>query len=205
MKISINSVYIISALILSGMILFVSMARASLEIMAAGHNTEKVRVKPVEYLVKDSSGSSQMQIYKLPEVRTLPSSPFYGLKKVRDFLWINYTHDQIKKSKVVLLIADKKIAETMVLIGKNKNNLALDTSIEAIEKLKYAACLNSSIKTNSVETNQVQKQIISAGYTYIKVLDSMSQDKNIDVKKYQNTITDLKNWHEEQKRNTLEN
>ena len=47
--------------------------------------------------------------YDLPFSGMLPDSPFYIIKKARDHVHIFFTRDHIKKSELLLQVADKKI------------------------------------------------------------------------------------------------
>lgn len=110
-------------------ILFVSISRASLEIATSIDNRETLRKIPIE------CGDF---IYKLPHARTLPTSKIYFLKRFRDWLWLNFTSEAKGKSEVALFIADKKMAEALRLFELGENKIALETSLEAVNKLKYA-------------------------------------------------------------------
>lgn len=160
----------IVALIFAFFILFVSIARAGLEIASSRDLNREVRKMEIEVEVK-----GERFVYKFPQARTLPDDPMYFFKRVRDFLWLNFAGNAVSKSDVALFIADKKMAEAQVLLSKNKVELALTTSREALNKLKYARSIHYT------------DQIYRAGWAYEKILYN-----------YKQKIQELDEWNQGQ-------
>ena len=153
-----NLIYTILALGVAFFILFVSIARAGLEIASSKDLNLEVRKMEVEV-----EASGQRFTYKFPQARTLPDDPIYSFKRIRDFLWLNFSGSVINKSDVALFIADKKMAEVQALLSKGKIELALATSRDALNKLKYARSIHP--------TDQNYK----AGFAYAKILENYNQ------------------------------
>lgn len=72
-------------------------------------------------------------VYQLPYPGILPDHPLYILKQIRDKLLIFLTRDLSKKSELLLLISDKKIAMSLQLAKKGKEKLAIQT-VEGAEE-----------------------------------------------------------------------
>jgi hypothetical protein len=96
---------------------------------------------------KTSSASS----YMLPYPGILPDNPLYKIKLLRDKIWIAITKDPVKKSRLYLLFADKKIAAAKALAQKNEftlaRNIALKGENEFTELTFYYK--NNSIKPDT--------------------------------------------------------
>jgi hypothetical protein len=160
--------------------------------MIKDNDENKLRVKPVEFTISNANGI-QTYTYKLPEVKTLPDDPLYFAKQIRDYLWVQFSPNQVEKSEILLLLADKKMTETTTYQEENKFNLALDTSEEAINKLKYADRTISNIKNKTINVLELEKQITMAGCAYKKILQSINNN-NINEAKYQQIFEDLDQW-----------
>lgn len=167
-----NFIFTLLAGFMAIFILFVSIARAGLEIASSKDLNREFRKMEIEVEARGEKFT-----YKLPQARTLPDDPAYIFKRIRDWLWINFAANALEKSDIALFIADKKMAEAQVMLSRNKTELALSTSREAINKLKYARSLNKS------------DQIYHAGWAYAKILQNYNQK-----------IQELDQWNEKQEK-----
>ncbi len=70
--------------------------------------------------------------------RIAPDSPLWSLKAVRDRIWIAATFNSLKKSEVLLLMADKRIQQAQVLFETDKTSLGVSTLTKAEKYLKEA-------------------------------------------------------------------
>jgi len=162
-------------LILGGVILYISIARGSLDLMIKDEKENELRKVPIVSEFVDESGNSIKMNYKLPETRTLPSSPFYFLKEIRDYLWVSFTKNQLDKCRVLLLIADKKMEEVMLMNQQGlEKQIIVGTTIEAIDKLKLASEGLKSGRLNGIEKETIFNQIIQAKYAYKEIIKSLS-------------------------------
>ncbi|MFA5750091.1 MAG: DUF5667 domain-containing protein [Candidatus Shapirobacteria bacterium] len=161
-------------------ILYISFIRASLEKVNDDEKYDKLRKIPISLQLENREGILEKDCYKLPETRTLPDSPFYILKKLRDELWIKFSNNQLNKVKIMLLIADKKMEEAIMLNQKNSNkNLVMKTSQEAVEKLKSVEELVLNMETGDIEVQKIDQRIKTANLAYKKIIDSFElNDKN---------------------------
>jgi hypothetical protein len=201
---NLNKGYSLLALILGMAVLFVSVSRASIDLLAQEGNELKVRIEPIEFTIYHSDGSTEPVTYKVPEVNTISSNPFYGFKKLRDYLWLMFSKGNVNKAKVALLIADKKISESVQLINSNESKLALEAGVEALDKLKYADSQIAAAPEAETEKSQINNMIYQAGFAYRQVMSTMEGEFEIDREKLKNIIDDLDEFNE-QKRKEKEN
>ena len=199
-----SAIYAVVALTLGFGVLFVSLARASLQIWAFEDTEHQLRTKPIEFVITHSDGSTESGNYKLPEIKTLPTSPLYGVKTARNYLWMSLTRGQIDKGKMALLIADKKMTEAQILIETGKSKSGLESSADAIDKLKYAYTVIRDAKSDDIERDQLKSQIIKAGHAYAEVIkkseSKLTEDNNAE---YEKIIKDLEKWNEEREQEKM--
>lgn len=182
------------------MVLGISLARASLEILAQELNSDKIGNNPFSFVIDYGDGQTEVGSYKLPEVATLPTNPMYGLKRVRDYFWLLLSRG-VNKNKLALLMADKKVEETRQLWRMNKNDEALTAGNEAMDKLEYANQLVLASGDNTDQNKQIAKQIYMAGFAYNEVFKLGSNAFDLDAQKYQQLINRNEEWNKTQKEN----
>lgn len=154
------------------------MARGSLDLMIKDEKENELRKIPIKSEFVDSNGVIVKIDYKFPETRTLPSSPFYSLKKVRDYLWISFTKNQLDKCRVLMLVADKKMGEVVLMNQQNvEKQLLVGTTIEAIDQLKLASEGLMKNQLNEVEKESILKQINQAKYVYQEIIKTLKIDE----------------------------
>lgn len=192
-----NTLYAVMAMVVGVFVLFVSLSRASMQIWANEDKENKLRIKPVDFTINYQNGATESSSYKMPEVRTLPNNPIYGFKEARDSIWMGMTNGKLEKGKMALLLADKKMMEAKILFTNNEGKLALESSSEAIDKLKYAYSEIQRAEKN-IETSKVKMQIFKAGYAYAELLKQAESSISAENKtEYKQNINDLNNWNEE--------
>jgi hypothetical protein len=197
--------YITVSVFLGMMILVISIARAGLEIMAAEGTGEGLRNDPIKFDIVNDLGDKEEFSYKLPEPGMLPNNPFYGFKKIRDFLWMKFSVGNIKRAGVELLVADKKMAEAKKLFGDNKGEAGLGASQEALDTLKLAERSISGVNEETAESKQIRSQVYKAGFAYRAILKTAENSFEMDVEKYNQLIKELDDWNQEQKSQGAEN
>lgn len=69
--------------------------------------------------------------YDLPYAGMLPDNPLFFLKNMRDKILEFATRDQLKKARLYLLFADKRIRMAIELSEKSKWELAITSVVEA--------------------------------------------------------------------------
>ncbi|MDD4938028.1 MAG: DUF5667 domain-containing protein [Candidatus Shapirobacteria bacterium] len=164
----------VSFLLLGLVILYISISRASLEMMISDEKKNNLRKIPIETEMINRDGNWEKISYKFPETRTLPSSPFYFIKKIRNYLWISFTKNSNNKGQILLLLADKNIEEVILMSDqKADKQIIIKTTIEAIDKLKLASTELKKDQSNQIENQQIQTQINQATYVYKKIIESL--------------------------------
>ena len=78
-------------------------------------------------ILADASEPEPSIDYDLPYSGMLPDSPFYIIKKARDHIHVFFTRDHIKKSELLLKVADKKVSMAQQLADKEKWDLVVET------------------------------------------------------------------------------
>ena len=185
-------------LMLAMIILFVSLARASLTITIRKEKENILGKVPVRLLIKDENGGVELSFYYLPEVRTLPISPFYKIKKLRDYLWISFCRQKNEKVKMALLLADKKIAEAQILFINGYPEMAMSAAKDGVRGLEHAGWLWDGLEKNGQMV--LGEKIYKAGLAYEKVLVRAEGTVDVDQEEYRQVIRQLKAWNEKQKK-----
>ena len=177
-------------------ILTVSLARAGAEIMTKNGSLEEMGKKEIKVVIGD-----KLVVYKLPETGMLPSNPLYIIKRVRDHLWLVFSGG-LYKSKITLLLADKKAAEFGKLTGLGSTSLALESGNEAIDKLEYAYISSKNLNLSKVMRNQLLDQIYVAGYAYQQVFVLAKGGFTNNLESYNQLINRINEWNKKQERST---
>jgi len=162
----------IIVIVLAGGILGISFVRASLEKVNQDEVQNKLRKIPISFQIENKTGGTEKICYELPETRTLPDSPFYGLKNLRDELWVKFSPNDLERARLMLLLADKKMEEAIILNQRlGKNNLVTKTSQEAVKKLKSANDLVSAMNGKDIEVQKIEQNIETAAVVYKKLIN----------------------------------
>ena len=183
-------------------VLFLSLTRASLEIVATDNDAGELKKDPINITIVYSDGKIEETSYKLPEVNTLPNHPFYGFKQLRDWLLLTFTSCPFNKAKLILLFADKKIAESRQLFNNNQPQAALQAAQEGISQLQKAQTTLDSVVSTVENRNQIldlNNETFKAGFSYRQVLGSKASTFDLDSQAYQGIIKTLDDWNETQK------
>ena len=190
----------LAVVVLSLMILFVSVARAGLTLMAQDGGMEVLKSEEIKFLKIFGDGETLAGTYKLPEPGMLPSNILYGFKQLRDYLWIVLSKGN-DKVKLVTLMADKKVAEFADLTANGQRDMAIESGNGAIDKLEYASKLAGEINGVDAQSKQIKTQILWAGLAYGEVFRRSEQDYQIDSEKYTKLLTRIDDWNKEQEKN----
>lgn len=194
---SINLGLVILSLIAAIGIMFVSVSRVSIQMTKEEEDMDKLRKTEVDFMIVNADSTTEPSSYKFPESRTTAANPFYGFKQVRDSLWMSLSQGNLNKCKTALLISDKKMVEADILWRDGNWLKALETSKDAIDKLKYADSLVSPALDD--QQKQVQWEIIKAGYAYREMMEKGRDTFGLDVDRYQKLINEIENWNESQR------
>lgn len=164
-------------ILLSILILYISFIRAGLERIRENKNYDKLRNVPISFQLKNSLGQLDSYCYNLPESRTLPDSPLYLIKNLRDEFWVKFSKDSIEKANILLLISDKKLEEAIKLEKKGRENLANDTVKDAILKLERSKKIVKSLDQKDIEVMKMNTKIEEAERVYKYLINYLELDK----------------------------
>jgi hypothetical protein len=96
--------------------------------------------------------------YALAYPGILPDNTLYSLKMIRDTILLFFTRDQVKKSQLHLLFADKQIGMGKSLWEKGKDDLAGVSFVESQNHfLRSMQALESYKKTHNIPPGVVDK------------------------------------------------
>lgn len=184
------------------LILFVSISRASLSILAQESISDKIAVNIVEFEIVQADGAVVSASHRLPEVNMLPNETFYGFRKIRDWMWLFFSRGELNKSKISMLLADKKIAEVIVMADKENNvengKLIIEASQEALDRLKYTDNLISQSSQNEDEWRQLHKQCYTAGLAYRAVLGKLENNMGEFTPDLNTILNEIDEWNKKQ-------
>jgi len=168
---------ILPAIFLSIIILTVSVIQASWAKLADDGNYDRFRINPIEFEIENSQGEKKEIVYNLPQISQVPGDFFYPLKRARDGLWLKLSekNSQIEEGRMYLLLADKKIAELLILSQRVSNfNKMLACTQESVAYLEKAGKLSLEM-SNIVEGRKIGEKVKMAKYFYSQVLESIGQ------------------------------
>lgn len=190
------------ALLLFGVvILTLSLIRTGLII--AQENGDDVKRNEIWFVATDKFGNKESKSYKLPEVRTLPDSMFYGFKRVRDYLWLAFSSGT-DRAKIAILMADKKVTEYQKLVENGNGQLAVEAGIEAVDKLKYVDDLISKITPQNDQTKEIHQRVLQAGLAYREIFAKEKENFQLVDGGYANLISTTDEWNKQQEEKRFE-
>lgn len=160
-------------------IIYISFVRAGLERVKENKNYDKLRNIPISFQSKNYLGGLENHCYKLPETRTLPDSPWYFIKNLRDELWVNLSKNPLEKANILLLTADKKLEEAIRLDKKGRENLANETVKDAILKLEKSKIIVESLDQKDIEVMKMSTKIDEATRVYKYLIDFLQLNNEV--------------------------
>jgi len=161
-------------LVLGLVVLYISISRASLEMLIEDEKSNRLRKVPFESQIMNDEEEIERMVHKMPESRTLPCSPFYGVKKMRDFLWISFSKNDMERIKLLLVIADKQMNEVLLMEEKGiDEELLTETMIEAANKLKLASEYLDKISDKNLEKERIKRQINQSRNVYKEIVEKI--------------------------------
>jgi hypothetical protein len=132
----------------------------------------------------------------------LPNETFYGFRKIRDWMWLFFSRGELNKSKISMLLADKKMAEVIVMANKENNvkngKLIIEASQEALDRLKYTDNLISQSSQNEDEWRQLHKQCFTSGLAYRAVLGKLENNMGEFTPDLNTILNEIDEWNKKQ-------
>ncbi len=188
----------VAVLMLGVMILTVSVARAGWEIWASDENKEIPSSNIVDFTAVFSNGETSPGTYKYPKSKIKPDDAWYGMKKLRDLLWLSFSKG-LTKVNLAVVQADKNMSDCIELRNEGKYDRAIEAGNEAMDKLEYADKLIYETQSVDAQTKQLHYQIFWAGYAYKTTLEKMENSfQSINTDKYPKLIKRIDDWNKKQ-------
>ena len=189
-------------LFLALIILFTSLILGGFDKLKQDIKTNSLRTFPVGYIKEIGDGQKISMVYKVPESNIMPNEPLYLLKKFRDNLWIILSKTPKEKSELYLLMADKRMYETIQLIKKQENDdLVLETLADSVYNLEKAKETLGKENKKDIEFFKIDLRINQAGLAYEDILKSI----NYKNEKLNPIINELENWNQKNKEHLEKN
>ena len=119
------------------------------------------RTAEVRYVFSQSSTNTsptkQMEEIKIDYVfpfpgRVLADSPLWPIKVLRDKFWILVTTNSLKKAQLKLLLADKRLASSKILLARKKYDLAMSSLTKGEKYLEEAVLEEEKARKMGVDT-----------------------------------------------------
>lgn len=148
-------------------ILLGSMVKLSWDELNRAGGGEKLRVIPIIFEVEGADGSKIKGEYRIPPAGLLPSSPWYGIKFWRNWLWIKMSPEGVRRVEIMLLVADKSLSEAISLKKAGEDELAKETMVGARKSL--LAAREELEKIDSDKRGQLEFRLEQADLAYREV------------------------------------
>mgnify|MGYP000226896048 CR=1 FL=1 len=120
--------------------------------------------------------------YELPYPGILPDSPLYFLKAIRDNILAAFVSDPVKKSEYNLLMADKRLASSKLLVDYKKYDLAITTLSKSGNYFDKAIQQAAEIKRQGKNADATLDKLLIASQKHQEVIFQMSQKTTGDTR-----------------------
>lgn len=167
-------------IILFGLVILgVSLAQASWATLNKDINMDRFRINPVEFEIKNSRGDGTETIkYNLPQISKVSGGFLYEVKKWRDNVWINISSrgDKRERANLYMLLADKKIAEMLVMSqgGDFENDDLFEFGQMAVSFLEKTVETTGEMD-NVIEASKIKHKVKGAKFFYEQVFKSIGE------------------------------
>jgi hypothetical protein len=134
--------------------------------------------------------------YYLPSPGSvLPDSPWWGVKALRDKIWLMVTSDPKKEAELNLLLADKRLVSSQILYAKGKYTLGFTTLSKAEKYLVEAGNQETKLREKGTDTVPLAMMILKASYKHRQMIKQIQllapDDGRSDIVIVENTIRGL--------------
>lgn len=120
--------------------------------------------------------------YELPYPGILPDSPLYFLKAIRDNVLVVFVSDPLKKAEYNLLMADKRLASSNLLVDYKKYDLAITTLSKSGNYFDKAVQLAAELKRQGKNADTLLDKLLIASQKHQEVIFQMSQKTTGDIR-----------------------
>lgn len=144
-------------------IFFVTLLLALVVLFISAFNsaTPKFEFKRIESLGTKTAENKSFEIdYSLPNTgKILPHHFLWPAKVVRDQLWLLVTTNSLKKSELLLHLADKRLATSLKLLEKGEIELAVSTLTKSEKYLERAVFQEEEARKKGFDTSVLLERL----------------------------------------------
>lgn len=130
--------------------------------------------------ILQTSQTKNQENYQLPFPGILPDNPLYPLKIVRDKIYGFLLTDIVKKSEFDLLLSDKRMAMSYLLVNKGKMQLAEKTVSKASKYYEKAVNNYFQAEKEGRDVKILRQKLLDAPIRYQELITGFeegAQDK----------------------------
>ncbi|MFH1863524.1 MAG: DUF5667 domain-containing protein [bacterium] len=114
--------------------------------------------------------------------RILQDNSLWFAKALRDKIWLKLTVSPLRKMDLLLLLSDKRLAGSKILIEKNKASVALSALSKGEKYLEEASKFEQKSRKGGVDTKSFLPKLASAALKHRQVIEEMLLIAPEDVK-----------------------
>lgn len=206
---------IISALLVSSSILFISILRSS----SVRYSFNSVYAAYTRELLDEEMeklDAMNVDYYLAYPGSVIPGNPLWYLKAARDKVWLLITTNEDKKAELNLLFADKRLGMALQLFRSGKTGLGFTTLTKAEKYLEKSSSIEQKIRARGGDTFEISDRLMRASILHVVVTEKIkllapedaipkiNSVENITKNVYQNKYIYLKSKGIDVQENLLE-
>ena len=130
---------------------------------------------PVDVLGIHSGKNKEIEIkYYLPYPgKVLQDNTFWFVKAIRDKIWLKLTFEPLRKMDLLLLLSDKRLAGSKVLVERQKAGIALSTLGKGEKYLEEAAKLEAKSRKEGIDTKSFLPKLATAALKHRQIIEEL--------------------------------
>lgn len=130
---------------------------------------------PQEAVLGIDAGTKGVEItYYLPYPgKILQDNTFWFAKAIRDKIWLKLTVSPLRKMDLLLLLSDKRLAGSKVLVERQKIEIALSSLGKGEKYLEEASQLEAESRKEGVDTKSFLPKLANAALKHRLVIEEM--------------------------------
>lgn len=113
--------------------------------------------------------------------RVLPDSPFWGIKALRDKLWLLVTTNATRRVELKLLFADKRLGSSQILFQQGRVESALSSLTKAEKYLEEASLDEERLRKEEYDTTELLYRLSNASLKHYQVMNALKNIVTPDV------------------------
>lgn len=163
---------VLAVLLIAFSVLFVSVDQATVGVKSSlAASTLKMTVSSPEQPAPTASVTATPKVdYFMAYPGILPDNPIYKLKMVRDRVMLWLTTDPVKKTKLLLLYADKRVGAARALVEGNKVSLGIETLVKGEKYLEKSIWQAQEAKGKGRDVDELSKAIVNATIKHAEIV-----------------------------------